>query len=128
MTNSSSKSNSLFQPQVHDGVPVISVEELSSNKDKVSASSVQLIDVRRSDEFNGELGHIEGAKLITLGEDLARYLEEGNRDQEIVFICRSGARSGTATLFSRNLGYTKTVNLAGGMIRWNELNLPVEKK
>ena len=31
-------------------------------------SNLTLIDVREPEEFSGELGHIEGAKLIPLGE------------------------------------------------------------
>lgn len=110
---------SLFCPAIVDDVPEITPEDLLPVKTEVT-----LIDVRRPDEFTGPLSHIPGAQLITLGPDLDRYLESADKDAEIVFICRSGARSGRATLQARALGFEKSVNLQGGMILWNEKNLP----
>ena len=38
---------------------------------------------------------------------------------EVVFICRSGGRSGQATQFARQrLGLTNARNLIGGMLAW----------
>jgi rhodanese-related sulfurtransferase len=88
---------------------------------------VKLIDVRRPEEFNNELGHIEGAKLVTLGPELTNFLQQGDRSQEIVFVCRSGGRSGHATVESQALGYKWTSNMVGGMIRWNEAGFPVSR-
>ncbi len=94
---------------------------------KDQTKKYQLIDVRRPDEFNGELGHIEGATLVTLGEDLEKFLQSTPREAAIVFICRSGARSGSATDLSAQKGFTQTFNMVGGMLRWNELGYPVER-
>ena len=91
------------------------------------SGNVKLIDVRRPDEFGAELGHIDGAELITLGPDLVQYLNTENKDQEIVFVCRSGGRSGSATYESARMGFTKTMNLTGGMLAWNALKFPVVK-
>lgn len=88
---------------------------------------VKLVDVRRPDEFTGELGHIPGAELVTLGPDLVRFLEQQNKETEMVFICRSGVRSHEACLLSQRLGFSKPMNLEGGMIHWNEHQLPTEK-
>lgn len=87
----------------------------------------ELIDVRRPDEFTGELGHIKGAKLVTLGEELNQYLQNADKNKSILFICRSSARSGTATAQALNLGFTKVLNMDGGMIYWNEKGFPVTK-
>ncbi len=113
----------VMHPQVVDGIPEVTCEEVFNQLGKV-----RLIDVRRPDEFNNELGHIKGAELVTLGPDLTNLLEKGDRNQEIVFVCRSGGRSGTATAESIKLGYKATINMVGGMIRWNELNQPTERK
>lgn len=110
-------------PTINDGVPEVSVQTVFSNLGKV-----RLIDVRRSDEFNNELGHIAGAELVTLGEDLTRFLEKGDRAEEMIFVCRSGGRSGQATTESLRLGYKYTSNMVGGMLQWNESKLAVEKK
>lgn len=112
----------MFKVEVNENIPEVRPDDLNSNK-----QGVRLIDVRRPDEFNGELGHIEGAELITLGPDLANFLEDGDPQQKIVFICRSGARSGQATLMAREKGYKDTYNMKGGMLLWNSMGLPVVK-
>lgn len=112
----------IFNPQIIDDVPEITPHELLNH-----VSDVTLIDVRRADEYNAELAHIAGSKLITLGPELDAFLHSHNKEDEIVFICRSGARSGRATLQSRALGFTKTVNLQGGMILWNQHKYPTER-
>ncbi|MBC7742370.1 MAG: MBL fold metallo-hydrolase [Bdellovibrionaceae bacterium] len=86
-----------------------------------------LVDVRENDEYTGELGHIQGSHLITLGESLKPFLEGYNRTEEIVFVCRSGNRSAIASQLAVELGFEKISNLEGGMLRWNELKFPVKK-
>lgn len=87
--------------------------------------AVHLIDVRLPDEYTGDLGHIPGAKLITLNM-IPDRLGELPKDEPILFICRSGARSARAAAFAIGNGFTHVYNLKGGMIRWNELGLAVE--
>lgn len=117
------KSVSIFKPRTKDGVPEISPEELKNHLDQVT-----LIDVRNPDEFNGELSHIPGAKLVTLGPALDVFLNSHSKDDTIVFICRSGGRSGRATLQGQTMGFLKCVNLEGGMILWNQRKYPTEKQ
>lgn len=113
----------IFNPVIVDDVPEITPENLKNH-----IGDITLVDVRRPEEFNGELSHIPGARLITLGPDLDQFLSTHDKEDEIVFVCRSGARSGRATLQSRSLGFSKTVNLQGGMLRWNECRYPVKKQ
>ncbi|MDH4469266.1 MAG: rhodanese-like domain-containing protein [Bacteriovoracaceae bacterium] len=112
-----------------DGVPTVSCENLASTmkQNDWNNQEVLLVDVRRPDEFNGELSHIENASLYTLGPALTNFLESKSQDTEIIFICRSGARSAQATLLSRELGFQNTYNLGGGMLRWNALGLSTTK-
>jgi rhodanese-related sulfurtransferase len=112
----------IFNPKIVDDVPEITPEDFKDYINKVT-----LIDVRQPDEFNGELAHIPGSKLITLGSDLDSFLESHNKADEIVFVCRSGARSGRATLQGRALGFSNCVNLQGGMILWNQKKFPTER-
>lgn len=111
----------IFNPTVVDDVPEITPEELKTYLGKAT-----MIDVRRPDEFNGELAHIPGSKLVTLGPELDEFLKTHNKEDEIVFVCRSGARSGRATLQGRAMGFSKCVNLQGGMLLWNQKKLPTE--
>jgi sulfur dioxygenase len=121
------KDSRILHPQIADGIPEVSVEDVNLHSLDSQTKRIKLIDVRRPDEFNNELGHIAGARLVTLGPELTKFLEDGDRSDEIVFICRSGARSGNATAESVRLGYKKTVNMVGGMIRWNEKKFSIEK-
>jgi rhodanese-related sulfurtransferase len=75
-----------------------------------------LIDVRRPYEFEG--GRIEGAQNIEMNA-LAARAEEIPRDRPVVFVCRTGNRSGMARDAFREAGYD-AYNLAGGVEAWTE--------
>lgn len=85
----------------------------------------RIIDVRQPDEFVGPLGHIQGARLIPLGE-LADRAGELSKDTPLVMVCRAGGRSAQATVILRRAGFDKVANLAGGMLRWRTQRYPVE--
>ena len=106
----------------HTTVMDVPVEEVQEAKD-----SLYLVDVRRPDELTGELGHIQGVQHIVLDE-LPQKIDELPKDKTIVFVCRSGARSGHATEFAKESGFSEVYNMLGGMIAWNEKNFPVEKE
>ncbi len=82
-----------------------------------------LIDVREPHEY--EAGHAPGAELLPLRE-LERRLRTLPSDREILFICRSGRRSGIATEVAERAGL-KAKNVRGGMIAWSESGLPIER-
>lgn len=87
------------------------------------------IDVREAKEFYGELGHIEGSRLIPLHELADRQNEiEDAKDKELIMICRSGVRSTTAAAILTALDFTNVSNLKGGMVEWNERGLPIALK
>ncbi|MEO7744413.1 MAG: MBL fold metallo-hydrolase [Usitatibacter sp.] len=90
-----------------------------------SAASIQVVDVRERDEFEGPLGRIRGAKWIPLAELPARTHELA-RDRPVVLVCRSGARSAHATALLAKAGFAEAANLAGGMQRWGAEGLPVD--
>ncbi len=87
--------------------------------------ALQLIDVREPPEFNGALGHINGARLVPLGT-LAANLAPFDRERPVVTVCRAGGRSAQATQVLQKAGFTKVANLAGGMLQWHAQGLPVE--
>jgi hydroxyacylglutathione hydrolase len=104
------------------GVPEISVTDL-----KAKQSSFKVIDVRRRDEWTGELGHIKGAALATLETDFETYLTKLPQDQSYAIICRSGARSARATELALAHGFKSVVNVKGGMIAWNAEGFEIER-
>lgn len=92
----------------------ISVGDLKQRLDR--GVKVNLVDVREPYEY--EFCHIEGSKLIPVGEVLDR-LKEFNSDDEYVFYCHVGERSGWVVNFLRQHGFTKVKNLRGGIDAWS---------
>jgi rhodanese-related sulfurtransferase len=88
------------------------------------AIDLQIVDVRESSEYTGDLGHIRGARLIPLGT-LATQAGTLNKDEPTVTVCRSGGRSAQAVVILEKQGFTKVANLAGGMLAWRQHALPV---
>ncbi|RHX87190.1 MBL fold metallo-hydrolase [Leptospira stimsonii] len=111
----------VLNPQIRSGIPTVRNEEVFQKIGKV-----KIIDVRYPGEFHGVLGHIPTAQCVTFGSELTHFLENGDRSQEIVFVCRSGKRSAEATKDSIRFGYKFAYNMAGGMLDWNERFLPKE--
>ena len=58
-----------------------------------SPSTIDMIDVRRVDEYTEV--HIPGTKNIPL-DSLPLRMSEIDREKQIIFICKSGGRSGQA--------------------------------
>jgi len=81
---------------------------------------VHVIDVRTAAEFDGELGHIDGARLLPLDE-LRAHAGEVSDDKPVVLVCQTGKRSALATAILRKAGLKQIANLAGGMVRWRKI-------
>ncbi|WP_018991088.1 MBL fold metallo-hydrolase [Aromatoleum toluclasticum] len=90
-----------------------------------AGTTVQVIDVRQPDEFDGALGHIGGARLIPL-DQLAVRSGEIDTARPVVTVCRSGARSAQAVVMLQRAGFGEVANLAGGMLRWRAEGCHVE--
>ena len=104
-----------------DGVYDIHPTELAQK-----AGNVVIVDVRQPDEYTGELGHIPGAELIVL-DTLPDNLNKISKDKTVVFVCLAGGRSARATAFALMNGYKEVYNMMGGMMMWNNLQLPTER-
>lgn len=102
------------------------VTDITADELATKLEAVHLVDVRRPDEYTGELGHIAGTKLMTL-DTIPEHLESLPKDEPIVFVCRSGGRSAQASAYALQNGFKHVFNMQGGMLKWNELGLPVEK-
>jgi len=105
---------------IKDGIPTITPKDVQSIQDAT------LIDVRMPEEYIGELGHIKGTVLITLGPELETFMKSAEKETNIIFICRSGARSARASAAALGLGFKNIYNMEGGMIEWNKIGLPIE--
>lgn len=86
--------------------------------------AVHVLDVRETEEFNDDLGHVANAQLVPLNE-LAERAGELPTSKPIVAVCKSGRRSGQATVILKKQGIDQVASLRGGMLRWNQSDLPV---
>ena len=102
-------------------------QTLSSADANENLDEMLIVDVRRPDEFLGELGHIASAHQITLGPDLKQFLQGYDRNEKMLFVCRSGQRSTEASKIAIEMGFKKITHLEGGMIAWNQNKLPIKK-
>jgi rhodanese-related sulfurtransferase len=95
----------------------ISVEEL---KEKIDAGGqLHIIDVREPEEY---AEYNMGAQLIPLGNIMSMQIDELEdlKEQELIIHCRSGKRSMQACMVLEQIGFTNTVNVAGGALAWKE--------
>src|SRR5437763_691423 len=91
----------------------ISAVELKKRLDR--GDSLKIVDVREPHEY--EINRISGSTLIPLGDIPRRYVELDPSD-EIVVQCKVGGRSAKAADFLRSKGFTKVLNLTGGILDW----------
>ncbi len=115
--NFKNKSPNPHFPNVSDVAP----QEILEN-----AQELTLVDVRENSEYTGELGHIAGTQLVILST-LPQNLAALPKEKPIVFVCRSGGRSAQAAAFAKQQGVDNVFNMMGGMLLWNQLQLPTEK-
>jgi molybdopterin/thiamine biosynthesis adenylyltransferase/rhodanese-related sulfurtransferase/molybdopterin converting factor small subunit len=94
--------------------PEISAEELRAEMDQ-KGSDLVLIDVREPHEW--DIAHIEGARLIPLGQ-LPERLGELDGHAEIVTHCHHGVRSMKALALLKGAGFARVRSLAGGIDAW----------
>jgi rhodanese-related sulfurtransferase len=82
-----------------------------------------LVDVREPNETAVE--RFPEAVLVPLSSfDPAAIPEPAGR--EVVFACRSGRRSVTASLVAQEQGFPYGSHLAGGILAWKAAGLPTE--
>lgn len=99
----------------------MTVRQIQANELRRNGTEGVLLDVRSRGEFAE--GHLPGAvnvPLDDLGAVAARYA-----GQDVVTVCRSGARSLTAAQLLAAAG-ARVQSLAGGTEAWQRAGHPVE--
>ena len=93
----------------------------------MNSEATVILDVREDNEY--KQGHIANAVHIPLGQ-LAKRLTELDkyRERPLIAYCRTGNRSNSAAQLLHKHGFTTVHNLAGGIVAWQNANLPVTKK
>ena len=108
----------------------LDVTQLGPNVDVATVNALQgrddvvILDVREQSEYDA--GHIPGVALIPL-KDVPNRLNEIPKDKPVIVTCRSGNRSGQATDFLRQQGYTNVHNMTGGINAWQQAGYKVEQ-
>lgn len=103
------------EEEIRSELPTITVHELKRKLD--ARETFALIDVR--EPFEHEIARIDGARLIPLG-DIVERVGEFSPNEQIVVLCKSGARSAQVVGFLQRSGFTDIYNLAGGITAWSE--------
>ncbi len=104
----------------YDKSPQQVVLLMSHEKDSV------IVDVREDKEY--QTGHIKDSIHIPLGSLASRISEiEKHKNKNVILSCRSGSRSGRACGILKKNGFEQLHNLRGGILAWENENLPVTK-
>jgi rhodanese-related sulfurtransferase len=89
----------------------------------INREDALVVDVRDPGEYG--TGHILGAKNWPLDHIDERGGEAARR--KVIVYCDTGDRTPKAAAALRKLGFTRVVNLSGGLSAWQQAGLPVEK-
>lgn len=98
------------QTAAYRDVTVIEAKQL------ITEGKVTVIDVRTPEEYAE--GHIPGSKLVPLQELEGRLADLPDKDTQYLIVCRSGNRSAQASDLLVKNGYTRILNMVGGMNEW----------
>lgn len=97
------------------GISSIQAEELQNYLQRKNTDRPEFIDVREPHEFSS--GHIPGFRNIPLSK-LGSSTDQLPKDKEIVVMCRSGMRSMQAARILKKKGFSKVINVSGGIMAW----------
>lgn len=76
-----------------------------------------LLDVR--EPWEHAIAHIEGAKLMPMGDVPSRAHQELDPDGHIVVYCHHGVRSLSVTSWLRQQGFDNAQSMSGGIDDWS---------
>ena len=103
------------------GGPWVSTSEATH---LINREDALVLDVRDPGEYGA--GHILGAKNVPLSRlgdgDIAK-----RKERPVIVYCDGSERSPKAVSALRKQGFTRVVNLSGGLKAWQQAGLPVEK-
>lgn len=99
---------------MHWNIKEIEAPELAKWLDE-KGDNLRVIDVREMGEIAA--GTIPGADPMPMASIPVR-MQELDKNKDIVFICRSGARSAQVCMFLQQQGFDKVYNLRSGMFGW----------
>jgi rhodanese-related sulfurtransferase len=90
----------------------------------INREDALVLDVRDPGEYGA--GHILGAKNVPLSR-LNDAEVTKRKDRPMIVYDEGGERSSKAVATLKKRGFTRVVNLTGGLRAWQQAGLPVEK-
>ncbi len=93
----------------------------------INREDALILDVRDPGEYGS--GHILGAKNLPLSriDAAGSEIAAKRRDKPVIVYCDGGNRASKAVAALRSQGFSRVLNLSGGLGAWQQAGLPVEK-
>lgn len=115
-----------FVPGGLGGAGVKQIEPTEATR-LINQEDAVVVDIRSEAEFRQ--GHILNAVHIPisqLGENIKKL--QAHKDRPIITLCRTGQRAPSAAATLRKHDFDKVYALKGGLLAWQNANLPLVKK
>jgi rhodanese-related sulfurtransferase len=93
---------------------------------EIQQSNIQLLDVRTATEYKN--GHIQNALQAdwTKPEEFTHRIQYVTKEKPVYIYCLAGGRSKAAADWMRANGFTKVIELEGGINAWKAANKTIE--
>jgi len=93
----------------------------------INREDALVVDVREPGEYGS--GHILGAKNVPVSriDSAGSEIAAKRKDKPVIVYCDNGSRSAKAAATLRSQGFSRVVNLSGGLGAWQQAGLPVQK-
>ena len=93
----------------------------------INREDALILDVRDPGEYGS--GHILGAKNVPLSriDAAGSEIAAKRRDKPVIVYCDGSNRATKAAAALRSQGFSRVLNLSGGLGAWQQAGLPVEK-
>lgn len=86
-----------------------------------------LIDVREAEEVAEKAYKVKNMRNIPLS-NIENRLQEIPRNEPIIIACRTGNKSKKVYDLLKKNGFSNMTNMEGGIVKWQEINLPIISK
>jgi sulfur-carrier protein adenylyltransferase/sulfurtransferase len=104
-------------------IPEITVEDLKALTDR--GADFTLLDVREPFELN--ICYLPDAASIPMNQ-IPNRLNELDPDKDLVVFCKVGGRSARVVAYLQQQGFSRAVNLRGGILEWIDKIDPTQAK
>jgi thioredoxin 1 len=95
-------------------------------KEMANTDASILLDVRTEGEY--KRGHLQGALNCNInGAAFDQEVSKLDTSKVVLVYCGSGVRSAKAATALRNMGFSRVIDMEGGITAWKQADLPVQQ-